>query len=123
MGDAGVKLMIGLSVMAAVAAGPALADAQHGKLLYAQCSACHSLNPTNNDPGPNLKGVVGRKAASVAGYSYSGAMRRSAIVWDEATLNAFLANPRVVVPRSRMPGSGVPDPQDRSDLIAYLKSR
>jgi cytochrome c len=118
-----VKLLIGLSVMAAGAAGPALADAQHGKLLYAQCAACHSFNRADNDRGPNLKGIVGRKAAAVAGYSYSGALRRSAIVWDEATLNAFLANPRVVVPRSGMPGSGVPDPQDRSDLIAYLKTR
>jgi cytochrome c len=109
----------------ALAAGPALAagDAAHGKLLFAQCAACHSFNPIKNDLGPNLKGVVGRKAASVKGYLYSGAMRRSAIIWDEATLNAYLATPRLLVPRNKMLFPGMDDPVDRSDLIAYLKAR
>ena len=66
--------------------------------------------------------MVGRKAAALKGYDYSPGMRRSAIVWDPATLDAFLASPRLLVPRTKMPNfAGVGDPQDRRDLIAYLK--
>ena len=98
-------------------------DAKRGKLLFAPCARCHSFDPRNNDLAPNLRGVVGRKAAAVKGFDYSGAMRRSFIVWDEASLNAYLAQPRVVVPRTTMRGEGVDveSPQDRRDLIAYMK--
>ena len=122
-----MKLLIGLGVLAAMAAAasPALAagDAVRGKTVFALCAACHSFNPAKNDPGPNLKGIVGRKSASVEDYIYSGAMKRSDEVWDESTLNAYLANPRVVIPRTKMPFAGMPEPQDRADLIAYLKTQ
>ena len=120
-------LLIGLGVLGAtaVSAAPALAagNAAHGKEVFAQCAACHSFNPAKNDPGPNLKGIVGRKSAAVEDYIYSGAMKRSDVVWDESTLNAYLANPRVVIPRTKMPFAGMPVPEDRADLIAYLKTQ
>jgi cytochrome c len=122
-----MKSLIGLSVMAAVVltAAPALAvgHAARGKALFAQCSACHGFNPADNDLGPNLKGIVGREAAQVKGYIYSGAMRRSAVIWDEQTLNAFLSTPSLVVPRNKMSFRGMAAPEDRADLIAYLKTR
>ncbi len=120
-----MKTLIGLSLLAFLAASPALAagDAKHGKVVFAQCAACHSFDAAKNDPGPNLKGIVGRKSAQVEDYIYSGAMKRSEIVWDEQTLNAYLSNPRVVVPRSKMPFAGMPDPHDRDDLIAFLKTQ
>jgi cytochrome c len=98
-------------------------DAKRGKALFAPCARCHSFDPKNNDLAPNLRGVVGRKAAAVKGFEYSGAMRHSFIVWDEASLNAYLAQPRVIIPRTTMRGAGVDveSPQDRQDLIAYMK--
>ncbi len=88
-----------------------------------QCARCHALKRGSDDVyGPNLRGVVGRKAARDKGFDYSSAMRKSAITWDWASLNAYLAQPRLVVPRTSMQGFGVPDPQDRRDLIAYLQS-
>jgi cytochrome c len=109
----------------AAAVSPAAAqEAAHGKALFdVQCARCHALKRGSDDVyGPNLRGVVGRKAAREKGFDYSAAMRKSAIIWDWASLNAYLAQPRLVVPRTSMQGFGVPDPQDRRDLIAYLQS-
>lgn len=95
-----------------------------GKALFAdKCARCHAVGRGKNDFGPNLRGVVGRKAARAKGFDYSAAMKSSAIIWDWASLNAYLSQPRVIVPRTSMPGiSGVADPQDRNDLIEYLKT-
>ena len=114
-----------LAASLAMAAPPAFAqDIARGKALFAKCAACHSFSASKNDLGPNLRRIVGRKAGAVRAFDYSGAMRQSAIVWDEASLNAFLAEPRVLVPRTRMiPTAAIEDPQDRRDLIAYLKTQ
>ena len=119
--------ILALLVMAAATAAHAqdaqTASAKRGKVLFAPCARCHSFDPKKNDLAPNLRGVVGRKAAAVKGFEYSGAMRRSFIVWDEASLNAYLAQPRVLIPRTTMRGAGVDveSPEDRRDLIAYMK--
>lgn len=116
------RLTLALALFLAATAAHAQ-DAKRGKVLFAPCARCHSFDPKNNDLAPNLRGVVGRKAAAVKGFDYSGAMRRSFIVWDEASLNAYLAQPRVMVPRTTMRGEGVDveSPEDRRDLIAYMK--
>jgi cytochrome c len=57
----------------------------------------------------------------VEGYRYSPAMRESGIVWTEASLDAFLESPRTAVPRTKMGYAGIKDPQERADLVAYLK--
>ena len=116
------RTLLALLILAAATAVHAQ-DAKRGKVLFAPCARCHSFDPKKNDLAPNLRGVVGRKAAAVKGFDYSGAMRHSYIVWDEASLNAYLAQPRVMIPRTTMRGEGVDveSPEDRRDLIAYMR--
>jgi len=71
--------------------------------------------------GPRHAGLFGRHAGRVPGFAYSDAMRKSQIIWSEATLDAFLTNPQSYVPGTRMTFTGLPDPQERADVIAYLK--
>ena len=95
-------------------------DAIHGEELYnSRCVACHS--PDANRVGPRHRGVVGRKAGSLADFNYSKALKGSDVVWDEQTLDQWLTNPQAFIPGQRM-NFRVNDPQDRADLIAYLKT-
>ncbi|MGH8461540.1 MAG: c-type cytochrome [Stenotrophobium sp.] len=103
-----------------VAANPALhGDPQKGEVVYGRCGACHSL--TYDRTGPRHCGLFGRRAGSVKGFNYSAAMKKSGIVWNAKTLDKFLTNPMKMVPGTYMGYAGIPDPQDRADLIAYLK--
>lgn len=117
--------MIRLALFAALLAGPALAagDPENGKAVYAQCAACHSLDPAQPSLGPHLKGLIGRKAGGVEDYVYSPPMRRSTVIWTAETLDAFLVDPQAVVPGAKMPFSGLPTDKDRADLIAYLSAQ
>jgi cytochrome c len=94
-------------------------DAAHGERVFAKCAPCHAKDSTAH-LGPGLQGVVGRQAGSIPGFRYSGAMKNAKIIWDEKTLDAFLAAPQKAVPGTTMPFAGLQDPQERSDLIAYL---
>lgn len=104
------------------AAAPASAgDPAAGEILYRKCMVCHRVGPeARNTVGPQLNGILGRKAGSVEGFSYSVAMRQSGLVWDEATLRRFIHEPRDVVPRTKMTYGGIDDDQQVDDLIAYL---
>lgn len=88
-----------------------------GLSLYQSCTSCHSID--ENEVGPKHRGIVGRRAATVPGYAYSAALTRSNIVWDEPSLDRWLASPQRVVPGSKMFFS-VSNPQNRADIIAYL---
>ena len=103
------------------AASPASAgDPVHGQEIYeSRCIACHS--PDANRVGPKHRGVVGRKAGSLPDFNYSKAVKNAGVVWDEATLDKWLTNPQGFIPGQRM-NFKVPDPADRADLIAYLKT-
>ena len=94
-------------------------DLVKGEDIYKRCQGCHSIE--RNRIGPMHKGLFGRPAGSVAGFLYSDAMKNSGIVWSEQTLDQFLQGPRKMVPGTKMTYAGVPDPQERADLIAYLK--
>jgi cytochrome c len=95
-------------------------DAAHGQQLYeSRCIACHS--PDANRVGPMHRGVFGRKAGSVPGYAYSTALKNAGFVWDAAKLDAWLTDPQALVPGQKM-NFKVAKPQDRADLIAYLKT-
>jgi cytochrome c len=95
-------------------------DAINGTKLYeSRCTACHSVDESR--VGPAHRGVVGRKAGSVAGFKYSQALKNSKIVWSGKTLNSWLANPEQVIAGQQMFYS-VADAKDRLDLIAYLQS-
>ena len=100
----------------AVAAGPAKPAA------FAPCAACHSVEPGMNGVGPSLAGVVGRKAGTLAGFSYSPAMQAYGKTWDDATLDAYLTSPAKTVPGTRMTYVGQGDPAKRAEVIAYLKT-
>jgi cytochrome c len=105
----------------AASATTALAgDATRGKTLYQACAACHSID--ENDVGPKHRGVVGRRAATIADYDYSPALKRSGITWDESTLDRWLVNPSALVPGTKM-FFRIDDAQARADLIAYLKQQ
>ncbi|GAN76258.1 c-type cytochrome [Acidisphaera rubrifaciens] len=96
-------------------------DAAAGKAVFqSQCSICHSVQKGRNMTGPSLYGVVGRKAGTESGFYYSAGNRNPALVWDAATLERYLANPRSVVPDTTMGYPGLPDAKKRADLIAYL---
>lgn len=87
------------------------------------CRTCHSMREGDHRLGPSLAGVVGRKAGSIEGYGFSSAMQQSGVVWDEATLDAFIANPDKVVHGNAMkPYGGIDDPAQRKEIVAYLKS-
>jgi len=100
------------------AAGQSLhGDAARGKVLYQNCTSCHSID--ENDVGPKHRGVVGRKAGTVSDYAYSPALKASGIVWDTNTLDRWLTNPSALVPGTKM-FFLLKEPQDRADIIAYL---
>lgn len=108
--------------MLAPASAQAEGNAAIGRTLYERrCLGCHGDANTPNAQGPTLVGVVGRKAGSVGGGATSRALSESGIVWDEATLQQYLAAPGDNVHGTIMP-VGTGRPQDRDDLIAYLKS-
>jgi cytochrome c len=113
------------AAMAAIAAmllaPPAFAEgnAERGRELYeSRCIGCHSLDA--NRIGPKHRGVFGRKAGSVEDFSYSPAVRSSSVVWNDDTLPRWLTNPQDVIPGQRM-NFRVSQPQDRADIVAYLK--
>jgi cytochrome c len=109
---------VALAFWSPLVSGQAAGDAVRGQQLYeSRCIACHSIDASR--VGPAHKGVVGRKAGSVAGYDYSPAMKGSGIVWTMVTLDRWLADPEKTIPGQKM-GYSVPDAKDRADLIAWL---
>ena len=117
------RLMIAhfAAVAAFAVAGPALADAAAGqKTFQGQCSTCHAVTPGTNKIGPSLSGVVGRPAASVPGYKYSAAMKKSGLTWTAGALDTYLAAPKATVAGTKMTYAGVKDATKRSDIVTYL---
>ncbi|HVJ40270.1 MAG TPA: cytochrome c family protein [Dongiaceae bacterium] len=96
-------------------------DAAQGQKVFVKCQACHSLDAGTNKLGPSLHGLIGRPSASIANFSYSQAMQNAHVTWDPATLDKYLTNPRAMVPGTKMLFPGLPKPEDRANLIAYLK--
>ena len=102
----------------------AAVGAYSGKTTYAKCVACHSIDKGGrNGVGPNLHGVVGRAVASVDGFSYSAAMKAKGGAWDEASLDAYLENPRKNLVGTKMSFAGLNTPDERKALIEYLKAQ
>ena len=85
-----------------------------------KCAACHTFVAGKNWLAPSLFGGVGRKSASVEGYTYSEAMKNANKTWDEATLDVYLTDPKGTVPGTKMMFPGLPNPEDRANVIAYL---
>ncbi|WP_439487116.1 c-type cytochrome [Blastomonas fulva] len=122
-GSALIAAIAALGLVGASAALSAPGPAPDGGTLFKQrCATCHSLKPGQNGAGPSLAGVTGRKAAAVAGFGYSPALRNAKLVWSADQLSTYLAAPQKAVPGTRMP-IGVTDPAERAAIIRYLASQ
>ena len=98
------------------------ADVAKGEALYAMCRSCHTyVQGGTNMTGPNLWGTFGAKAAHVAGFNYSDALKASGLTWDVATLDKWIENPRGLVEGTKMSYVGMKSAEDRAALIAFLK--
>lgn len=106
-----------------------LANAEHprdeGERAFQKCYSCHSVNPKETDlSGPNLAGVIGRRAAALGGFQYSPAMKKAAaegLVWTEEALDRYLADPLEMIPETTMSFPGVKNAAERRAVIGYLK--
>ena len=103
------------------ASGVAAADPVNGAKIFAACAVCHATEAPDHK-GPALRGVVGRPAGTLPGFRYSRALKNARRDWSEAALDAYLADPQAALPGNAMPYPGLPDPAQRRDLIAYLKT-
>src|ERR1700752_4027736 len=102
-------LLFLLATYAAAIAG----DTAAGEIVFKKCMVCHAIGPgAVNKVGPELNGVIGRKAGSVPGYNYSQANQTSGIVWDETTFTKYIADPRGVVPGTKMTFAGLKNQTD-----------
>jgi cytochrome c len=122
----GSRCLVCLLLHNLVAPSWAAGDPGRGERVFQYCYSCHSVERTETQrlQGPNLAGIVGRRIAGEAGFAYSPAMRAFAEreeSWSEALLERYLAAPYKAVPKTSMGFGGVPDDEERADLIAYLK--
>ena len=98
------------------------ADLAKGEALYAMCRSCHTyVQGGINMTGPNLWRTFGAKAAQVAGFNYSDALKASGLTWDVATMDKWIEDPRGLVEGTKMSYVGMKSPEDRAALIAFLK--
>ena len=108
-----------------IAATMGMANAQDlaaGEQSFRKCSPCHAVGEdAKNKVGPALNGLDGRKSGTIADYSYSEANKKAEITWSEASFKDYIQNPMAKMPGTKMAYAGVKDPQERADLIAYLK--
>ena len=115
--------LLAAGFFAALAVQPAAAaDIDHGKQLFQACAACHGKDGQGGTLGPNLVGVVGRKAGTLDDFRYSNAMQHSNLVWDDANLRAYVTDPQAKIKGNRMPFSGVGSERDADDVVAYVKT-
>jgi cytochrome c len=123
-------LFFSLSVVVGVLCTPAAAepigDVLAGKEVYNQCKRCHEVGPgAKHRIGPHLNGIFGRSAASHDGFRYSNGLQRAGtggLEWHADTLDAFIENPRALASGTRMSFRGISDPQDRANVVAYLRT-
>lgn len=96
-------------------------NAADGRRVWTRCASCHVFEEGVNRVGPSMYGIFGRTAGSVEGFRYSEANANSGVVWTAETMFEYLENPREYIPGTIMAFPGLRDPQDRVDVIAYMK--
>jgi cytochrome c len=116
---AAVVAVLSLAAGAAQAAGDPVA----GKGVFARCAACHTVEKNGgNGLGPNLFGVVGRQAAALPNYSYSGALKSAGITWTPDKLKVWVGGPQKLVPGTKMAFGGISSAKQIEDVVAYLQT-
>ena len=116
-------IVLGLAVSPLASRDAFGADPRNGERLFRACSSCHSLVPGRHFTGPSLAGLFGRKAGTAEGFRrYSDALKSTDLVWDADTLDAWLADPKALVPGNLMSFPGIKDAQARQDIVAYLET-
>ena len=121
-------LVSAATAAALIMAAPAVAqegNAEDGAEVFKKCRACHDVGPeAKNKVGPSLNEIIGRKAGTIEGFTYSEANKSAGgkgLVWTEDVLSKYLENPLSFMPGTKMAFAGLKDPQDRKDVIAFLK--
>jgi len=122
-GPRSVALAVAISgVLSGSASALEAGDAAAGAKVFKKCAACHSATASDgNKIGPNLHGVIGRKAGMLEGFNYSDSMKNSGLTWDEATLEQYLRDPKGFIPKNKMAFAGLKKDSDLANVIAYLK--
>ena len=115
-----LALLLAGGLLLATGGAANAADVAKGEKLFNRCKVCHTLEAGKKKIGPSLHGVFGREAGTAEGFKYSKAMQESDIVWDEETIDGYLADPRGYMPGNKMAFPGLRKDEDRADLIAYL---
>jgi cytochrome c len=112
--------MIVFGLLGAVSSAQA-GDPAKGKMVFQRCAICHRVEKGGgNGLGPNLFGIVGRKAATATDFPYSAAMKSSGITWTSEKLTAYITHPAQAVPGNRMAFAGINDQGQVGDVVAYL---
>jgi cytochrome c len=116
------KVSTALALLAAFPlAAHAAVDAKAGAEVFKRCAVCHTAQKGGGDGlGPNLSGVMGRKSASRPGFAYSPALKKSALIWNEANLTKWVAGPQRMVPGNKMMFPGLTSKKQQADVVAYL---
>ena len=110
-----------LTIFATVSAR--VGDAAAGARIFARCRICHTVAAgAASTVGPNLHGLFGRRAGSLADYDYSPAMKHSGVVWSDATLAKFLRDPKAFIPGGHVGFPGIGDASEVDSLLAYLRA-
>ena len=98
------------------------ADVAAGRKVFARCRICHRVEAgAPKTAGPNLHGLFGRKAGTLAGFNYSKAMKASGLTWDDGTLAKYLRDPKSLIPGNRMAFPGIAGDAEIANLLAYLR--
>ena len=120
--------LVAIAMAASMGAGSAFADEDLAKVgektFKRKCKLCHEATKEKNKLGPNLVGIIGRKAGTVESFKkYSDALKNSGVVWDEESLTKWIAKPKEFIPGNNMKGfPGFKKEKDRQAVVAYLKS-
>ena len=118
------RTFMALALLAATPlAAQAAGDAKAGAEVFKRCAICHTVEKGGGDAlGPNLFGVMGRKAASKPGFAYSGPLQKSGLTWNAANLTKWVAGPQRMVPGNKMAFPGLSSKKQQADVVAYLGS-
>ncbi|MEO1918351.1 MAG: c-type cytochrome [Paracoccaceae bacterium] len=119
------RLLPLIFVLSIAVSANAQVDIEDGAKVYRRCLSCHMVGEgAFNRTGPHLNDLFGRAAGSIEGFSYSKDMERTAaggLIWDVENLEAFIENPKALVSQTKMRFKGIKDPEDRVNLMAYLR--